>query len=318
MSQAFAWDGVGHEQVNDLAWQLLRPETKVKIAKALLLGDSKYRPQRPTGEMKPAYLESAVRPMFRKAGLWPDDIKGGPSESFEEWVNRYNANSPGVRPPADVFARGTEETRMKTWHYVDFPVFYAGTGEPTQPRPSNALYGLKIIQTRLQSTKSDSAMNERERAFWIYWATHIIADIHQPLHCTEHFGAEFLPGGDDGGNQFLYRLPGQTREFRLHGWWDDGIEKAIQLDGLTSVASVTNAWLSRSDLKPSASEIANLNWESIAKAHAQLSVKYVYAGLTHKGELPADYNRRTADLCRRQAVLGAHRMAKFLNDVLSN
>jgi len=316
-STASAWDGVGHEQVNDLAWALLKKESKQKIALALLQGDPLYRPEKPYNIITDTYLETQVRPMFRKAAVWADDIKGKPSGQYEDWINRYNQASPGVKPPADVFQRGTEETRMKTWHYVDFPVFFAGSGEPTPPRESNALYGLNIVTQKLKSSLGGERQNHQEAAFWIYWATHIIGDLHQPLHCTEHFGPAFLPGGDDGGNQFMIKVDDSDREFRLHGWWDDGIEKAIKADGLTSTLAVTNSWLNRADLKPSESDVANLDWKSIAESYAQVSVQEVYRGLTLKGKIPADYTRRTADLSRKQAVLAGHRLARFLNNILA-
>ncbi len=318
-SSAFGWDGIGHQQVNDIAWKLLKPSVKSKIARALMEGDSAYRPKRPfDNAFSEQYLESQVRPWFREAGLWPDDIKGKPSESFEVWVNNLNKQSPGTKPTQDPFQRGSEENRLKTWHYVDFPLFFAGRGTPTPPRPSNALYGLKQIENGLKTSLSGSNQKYKEGAFWIYWATHVIADIHQPLHCSEHFGQEFLPGGDDGGNQFFIKVAPNATDTRLHGYWDDGIEKALKQDGLTSFVAVTNAWLSRSDLKPKDEDVANLNWEAIAKRQSEIAVAEVYRGLTNKGVVPAGYERRTADLSRKMAVLGGYRLAAYLNGLLGD
>ncbi|MDX2066636.1 MAG: S1/P1 nuclease [Fimbriimonadaceae bacterium] len=307
---ALAWEGKGHEQIADIAWVKLNPKAKRAVARMLLAGDPKFRPEAPRDEtLTDRYLESQVRPAFRRAAVWPDVIKGDTSEQYEAWINDLNAKSPGVRPTADPFQRGTEENRLKTWHYLDVPLFYTGAGQAPPPRPSNADYALRQVERGLRD--SVRKKDDRAGAFWIYWANHVIGDIHQPLHCAEHFGPEFLPGGDDGGNGFQIRTTRDGNPTRLHGYWDGGIRRAIETDGEPGPEAITEKWLRETSVNPR--EATSIRWMDVIRRGSELARDEVYRGLTQGAVVPPDYRTRMEVLSRRMAVLGGIRLATFLN-----
>jgi hypothetical protein len=305
-----AWEGRGHEQIADIAWVKLNPKAKQRVAKMLLAGDPKFRPAGPdSATLTENYLEKYVRPAFRRAAVWSDVIKGERSEQYEDWINTLNAASPGVRPTADPFQRGTEENRLKTWHYLDVPLFYTGPGRAPQPRPSNADYALRQVERGLRDSVKKN--DDRTGAFWIYWANHVIGDIHQPLHCAEHFGPDFMPGGDDGGNGFQIRTSRDGNPTRLHGYWDGGIRRAMETDGEPGPEVITEKWLREITADPR--EATNLRWMQVIKRGSELARDEVYRGLSQGAVIPADYRTRMEVLSRRMAVLGGIRLATFLN-----
>ena len=51
---------------------------------------------------------------------------------------------------------------------------------------------------------------------------HYVGDIHQPLHASSRFTAEF-PNGDRGGNSFHLKRNGEINE--LHALWDSVLQE---------------------------------------------------------------------------------------------
>jgi len=306
-----AWGGLGHQVVSDLAWTDLQPSVKREIAKILLAGDPTYRPAKPTEGLTDDYLEKEVRPKFRQAALWPDDIKSPDrftSPQYDDWVKRFNRESPGTLPE-----RGGEEILMKTWHYYDVPLFDAtGTKEA---RPSNAIRGLSMALAGFQNGKP------KTQAFWLYWITHIVGDLHQPLHCCESF-KNHPEGGDEGGNLFeVFINPSKadnTRR-RLHGLWDGGVQDAVRMDqrfpANADLAIVSAAWKS-DPFGPSEAEVSRLDPQEWVQDGAWLAETRVYAGVNPGGVVSDVYRSRLASLSKAQARLAGARLARMLNQVL--
>ncbi len=310
-SLSFGWGGLGHQLVNDLAWTDLSTKSKVAVAKILLAGDPTYRPAAPDGPLDESYLEKKVRPMFAMAALWPDDIKNPAkftSPLFDSWVKRFNRESPGVRPNL-----GKEEVLMKTWHYYDVPLFDA-TGRK-QARPSNAVRGLSIALPAFR------AGNAETRAFWLYWITHIVGDLHQPLHCCESF-KHHPEEGDEGGNLFnIYLNSSRSQNARrnLHSLWDGGVQDAVRLDqrfpANADLEVISSAWKS-DPYGPSEAEISRQDPLDWANEGASIAKTRVYADIEPESVLSDSYRVRLAATCKGQARLAGARLARLLNNIL--
>ncbi len=324
---SLAWNGHGHQQVADIAWAKLSRAAKVDIALILGAADTTTGKDFRTGEPRTVkfgidlpvtitddFLEKTVRPAFRLASTWPDEIKSNKSSLFESRIEELNTKFPGVNPPAGdhVGARG-EEVRMKTWHYFDKPVLDK-TGKKVA-RPSNALVGLNWLRGDLEAaTKSkDRPM----QAFDLGWIEHLYGDLHQPLHTSQSF-AVHADEGDAGGNLFKMKDPlHPDRTMNLHSYWDAGIDHAIAADARLANASfedVTAAWTKDKD-RPSKKDADNQRVESWIDDGAALSTNVVYG--FDEGTAPgADYVRKHDEVCKRQALLAGYRLANYLNRIL--
>ena len=63
----------------------------------------------------------------------------------------------------------------------------------------------------LHQTTQGQNLDRKDRAVALMFLTHLIGDVHQPLHAADR-------NGDQGGNQIFVRIGNQTR--RLHSAWD--------------------------------------------------------------------------------------------------
>ena len=98
----------------------------------------------------------------------------------------------------------------RDWHFDDVPVC---TAEPAEcPGGNCASRQIRVHQRIL----ADTHRGREERQFAVYVLTHLIGDIHQPLHAADN--------NDVGGNEVFVSLPvpaGSSAEIRkLHGLWD--------------------------------------------------------------------------------------------------
>ena len=103
----------------------------------------------------------------------------------------------------------------RAWHYDNIPICGRKLKSEYCPNGSCASTQLALHRDILASLQESKA--RKQFAIWVL--THLIADIHQPLHAADH--------DDRGGNMIRVRLP-WGRNANLHGAWDtDFIEHAL-------------------------------------------------------------------------------------------
>lgn len=61
-----------------------------------------------------------------------------------------------------------------------------------------------------------------EKSMMIRYLTHIVGDIHQPLHTVALFDDDKFKNGDQGGNLFKIKFKGNITG--LHQLWDSGMD----------------------------------------------------------------------------------------------
>ncbi len=329
---AAAWNGNGHQQVADLAWVKLTHESKLEIAKILASGDSVTRGERtndysipaPAGPISDEYLEKVVRPAFRKAATWADDIKGGQSAQYDAKIDADNAASPGVHPPeGDTHRARGEDVRCKSWHYYDDPINAPGDKAAHAARDSNAVRALGIVRASLEDQEKGATPSRKEQLYDLFWIEHLFGDLVQPLHCSESYVLK--PTGDAGGNGFLTMAPNTFRPGEpenLHSYWDAGIDHAIAADATLAagadIEKVTAAWTADANAAPSDQAVQDLDPMSWVHTGHDLAVKFVYGGIQPMGVPDEAYQKNQNDLCKKQAILAGARMATYLNSVLKS
>lgn len=148
--------------------------------------------------------------LFQQASIWPDMIRGTGEENER---GRYNRSK---------------------WHYVNWPLFFS------EAEKNNLAHGISVnIESDPALVKDASEMNifqainyntsilkdraaaDEDRAVALCWITHLVQDIHQPLHTTALFTSGRFRSGDRGGN--LIPLSGQGEVNTLHAFWDSTV-----------------------------------------------------------------------------------------------
>jgi len=103
----------------------------------------------------------------------------------------------------------------RAWHYDNIPI--CGRKGHSEYCPNGWCASTQIARHR--DILADAQESKARKQFAIWVLTHLIADIHQPLHAADR--------DDRGGNAIKVRLP-WGRDANLHGAWDtDFVEHAL-------------------------------------------------------------------------------------------
>jgi len=174
-----AWNSTGHKIIATLAYNQLDPIIQENITETL-----KYHPQYEEWVKEiPADFNEGLF-LLMKASVWPDKIR--------------RSESPYDHP---------------TWHYVNFFILRnEGTLDLTREAPQNdVIWGIN------KSKEFISTGEPEVKAAYLSWLTHLIGDIHQPMHCAS-VKSDLFPEGDRGGNNIWVRKGSEP--IKLHFYWD--------------------------------------------------------------------------------------------------
>ena len=100
-----------------------------------------------------------------------------------------------------------EVPESRAWHYDNIPI--CGRKPHSEYCPNGSCASTQIVRHR--DILADPHESKARKQFAIWVLTHLIGDIHQPLHAADH--------DDRGGNAIQVRLP-WGRKANLHGAWD--------------------------------------------------------------------------------------------------
>ena len=287
-----AWNGTGHMVVAEIAYDHLSPKTKTAV-NALLLRHRDYALW--MSEMPAGYTDKP-RWAFLKAATWPDDIRKTPDD----------------RP---------------LWHYIDLPVTAPGYSlTPVQKVIITPNAETQILaETALLTAKTATLP---EKAVALCWVEHLVGDIHQPLHTTSLFSAQF-PNGDKGGNDETLApgsvdadpLEAAANPHKLHALWDDLLGATHDPAEIEKIAASLEAGNDAKGRRPPVSLVRDLpTWLQGTNALVQ---PYVYVSETlpmaatgpEKAEvtLPPGYLVTAHKVANRQITLAGLRLAGTLN-----
>ena len=290
--RASAWNGTGHMVVADIAYDHLTPKTKASVD-ALL---QKHRDYALWMSEMPAGDTDKGRFAFMKAATWPDDIRG----------------TPDSRP---------------IWHYIDLPVIAPGY----TPNPEALLIVTPNAETQIaaESALLDThAASDGDRAVALCWVEHLIGDIHQPLHDSSLFSAQF-PKGDKGGNDESLApgaidadpLETAAHAHGLHSLWDDMLGNSHDPAEIQKITATLETPAYGRSAFPQLTQHTQVH-EWVVEGNA-LAQKYVYVNETlpmaptgdEKTEvtLPAGYLDTAHKIADQQIALAGLRLADTLN-----
>ena len=286
-----AWNGTGHMVAAEIAYDHLTPKTKAGVD-ALL---AKHRDYGLWMRVMPAGYTDKKRWAFLKASTWPDDVRKTPDD----------------RP---------------TWHYIDLPVIAPGY----TPDPAAVRVPVPNAETQIGAETAllaSPAASGQDRAVALCWVEHLIGDVHQPLHDSSLFSAQF-PHGDRGGNDEALAsgavdadpLEAAANPHKLHALWDDLLGATQDPIEIEKIAASLDSAYGRSAFPQLILHKKVHEWAVEGNALAQ---KYVYvngtlpitATGTERAEvtLPAGYLAAAHQIADRQIALAGLRLADTLN-----
>lgn len=285
-SALLAWDATGHAIVAQIAYNNLTTIAKKDVG--YLINKTHFASEFP--QFTP-YVYSAS---------WPD--------YFKYKVKLRSSRAVGI------FNYLQSET--KAWHYYDQPIVI-GNYATNPVSINNSIWAMHFLVPDL--TKLLYQEKYDQAAYALIFITHIVGDMHQPLHNANLFDADF-PQGDLGGN--LYTIKKIYGAKNLHALWDISLghfyywrnysfsfhppQKNIKkiADQFQNLCEISR------DLNPT-------NWE---KDSHQIAVRYVYpfnnpnAPEVNQKALPT-YIKKGRLIAAKQMCLAGKRLAAILNKI---
>ncbi|MFC1887783.1 S1/P1 nuclease [Candidatus Cloacimonadota bacterium] len=275
-----AWNSTGHMIVAAIAFDQLDTETQLFVRDALRNHPEyeNWMEEIPEGYNEGAYL-------MMKASLWPDEIRRSD--------NIYD---------------------HPTWHYVNFFIHReSGEIDTVREDPQNdIIWGIEKSAEFIKS--EDPTLT----AVYLSWLNHLVADIHQPMHCCSVI-SEKSPEGDRGGNRHWVKNNGEP--IKLHFYWD-------MLPGrISDLEDVKNAVVMLTDYFPDTDfSVFSLSDDS-AYEWALESLNISYESVHQKLTLPEadnpndahpltdEYHTMAQDVYKQRIMIAAYRLKETILSV---
>ena len=195
--------------------------------------------------------------------------------------------------------------RTRPHHYINIPI----TGSTTIQDDCQVVGCIREAIARYERTLANRRASDRERLEALAFLTHLIADVHQPLHVSNNC--------DRGGNAIAVILPsGATPD--LHEAWDDHLARnAMRGQGrraISALATQNAALWSEGDVEAWA-----LEGNAIARrfSYGTLPVR-LRCGATPEAPLAISdaYVRQSVPIIRQQLGRAAVRLSARLDAAL--
>lgn len=292
---AFGWNTGGHMVSGAIAYQVLKAEHPVTIAKvSALLREHPDFEHRWWPRIQEIYVPADEQDLylFMLAARWADDARDD---------RRYY-------PP---------EEQRERWHFVNLPVRFANGPPAPSEEPINIFRGFAVNL----ATVKDESVAAPLRAIALAWLFHLVGDVHQPLHVASLYSSEY-PTGDRGGNRFYIRVQADRGVISLHQFWDDLIIGSNRFQDTRNRA--TELRLRPGFQRGKLTELARTDFESWAvKESYLLATKQAYwdgelAGSSVRTDapvLPPEYVSNAKAVAERRIVLAGYRLAALLREL---
>jgi hypothetical protein len=299
-----AWNDTGHKTVALIAYRALADKQKTHVVELL--------------KKHPHYEK------YLLAGA--PDVPG----KRNEWIVMQAATWPDWVRPGNPDSEITKTYHVGPRHYINMPFVlpaYLDTFKATTfpPAESDVVKDLKQLLTELRS----AGKSPECKAVALCWVLHLVGDIHQPLHCSTFYSAQFpLPFGDEGGNFFIVKHGGNVR---LHTYWDDLLGNMVDYKsidelavGLARVPEYRRDKLGDSIMVSDVEKWAKESHD-LARTEAYLDGKLEGAFSSNKHiadveapPLPSTYGAAAPSIAKKRIVLAGYRLADRLSEMLPN
>ena len=256
-----------------------------------------------------------------------EDLTPEAKESVDEIVKAFHAHNPSYKTFGDLATWPDHlEREEKAFLYTDLHFIVL-------PYDSDGILSKEKL-TELQTLSEKGALASIQRAkevlssskasittkFWaLSYLTHVVADLHQPLHCCTRFSKE-MPQGDFGGNLHKITPVKGICAKNLHQLWDSGVGLLPTLSGKekadAKLISLLASKISQDLRKDTLCGVYSLDpslWVgesySIAKEHAYT--------LKVGDEPTKEYLAASQAIAKKRIALASYRLSGMLSDVFS-
>jgi hypothetical protein len=281
---AYAWDEFGDRVIARIAWENMTPQARTRAVQVLQGASQDMRLlQGFSGPLS----EDRQMALFLAAATWPDDVRPPDSRSA-----RFHK---GDRHFVNVFWRQNTD--------------FGPITQLNEPPRGNLLNHLpRLLNDSLRSS------NPARAARALAWVTHLVGDVHQPLHNSARVTPnDRLPDGDRGGN--LFELRG--RPDNLHSFWDNVVDRNTFRPGEQEPARVQRVAAELSTRFPRsgfASELAITDFREWSLAGVRLAQSSVYVDPLERNDfVPQAYERQAFEAAQPRMALAGYRLADLLN-----
>lgn len=190
-----------------------------------------------------------------------------------------------------------------TLHYIDIPFSNDNTTLPPIQKV-NALSGIRHALTVLSSPRTSAS----DKGLSLRILTHVIGDIHQPLHTVTRV-SKTHPKGDMGGN--LFALAANRSGNNLHRYWDNGaglLNNVKKAQIAAKAQQLSKQWsCSKAD--------AGSKPEQWIKASHKLAVSHAYNTATNQRPTK-HYQLNAQQISEQQIARAGCRLAYVLNSTI--
>lgn len=195
------------------------------------------------------------------------------------------------------------EPETARWHFVDLDIGEAQYKPERDCRPSATGDCLLAALERFIATLRHPHAPQETRATALKFIVHLVADLHQPLHCADNHDH----GGNDVAVQFF------MEPTNLHRIWDSGL---LQKTGLRERDYVRHleGWLARHDAH-ALTKGTIVSWT--LESHA-IAVHHIYPDLPPNRHLAGAYYDTHIRFVDEQLAKAGVRLAKVLNEALQH
>ena len=196
------------------------------------------------------------------------------------------------------------------WHYVN-QVYAVGVKAQPVVESQDAVWAISYTLSELRNNKATAF----EQAFALSFLTHIVADIHQPLHCVSRYTKQY-PNGDRGG--LLFPIKARYAD-NLHQYWDQGLyfnQRYYRHYPLTT-QQINHLALQLTKKYPAANfpqlHQATQTEDWLNECYT-IAVRNVYR-IKPNSKPSRSYQRQGQQIVEQQLSLAGYRLAQLLNQV---
>lgn len=215
--------------------------------------------------------------MYMQAAAWPDAIRGQNIETYTHW------------------------------HYIDYAISTDGSSLKNLFDTDNSEWAIHNIIPVVKNAKA----NPFERVRFLAFLTHIVGDMHQPLHSVSNITAK-NPNGDRGGNDYYVYV--NKERINLHRLWDGGVgsfSDNATPDQVIALASRIQQTYPESSFGNKVNDLNPADW---SKENINLALQNVYS-TPEEQAVSNNYIQTNQVAATQQVALAGYRLAKLLNSL---
>lgn len=194
------------------------------------------------------------------------------------------------------------------WHYINVAFSNDGTQLKNLIDSVNAVWAMNQI---VKIVKNDKA-NSYERVRFLSFLTHIVGDLHQPLHTVSYMSAVF-PEGDRGGNDYFVQFDNKRKN--LHQIWDGGVSAFVGDHTQDQINTISNSIMAHYPEHYFGDRVNKLKPEDWVIEGMENAKQYVY-NTPKNQKVSAEYIEQGKQIIEQEAALAGYRLARLLNQLM--